>query len=867
MADPNLPEYKRFTITSKKDPVTGSFPVPDYTKDVQAFAKAIESALPKGAFYYVGEKYVNKLGQLSQDFFTYPEHASAVSKSLRYEAGRLGYKGGDQKYKVIARRGELDEGTRYNIREAELAPQRAEEEKLAKQQEKDAQKRAKEEEKRLRQQEREEQKKEKEAQKKAKEEEREKERQQKAEERESREHFRHAKSFFLKVLGVLTVLTDVVRRILSAVIDFATQSQKDMIQAHNLGMSYETVRAFRNTEISHGMREGVLTEGVSDIQTKFGNITKLDEKSIEDLAVVMGGKVKEMVNVALNEQSPEKAMGMVLDAFMEKANAGYNSVGQYVGEQNARRELYSYLLRISPAWAEIFATMQEEQHNINSLFRNQASTFEEWRKLLPTSRGDHTSMEYNVNVTMGEEWNIVKGILEQIKQSIGLALAPQLLTLLRRIADTRVGLSETENRERNIQNETANAKAIKQTRQTISDMTMSGQTKGADAYYLQALKYYLAELEQAQKGDIKGNIHPVVKTPEEIRYMAQQIAEAKARQSLGQVVVPESGSGVLGLGYRSWEAENEILPEASEIADVLNAYKSKFDLDKEKEAYKADVRSKVASKYAEQMEAEKNRQEGLRASKQKEAQEEVFKDKTSPYYYKAGDTKHFDSDTRVALATVERLYNTELIGSTLAEKLAYAEKQNYVYKDSKNTFKVKYPEVNLDYFDRLIDEQTEQAMNEENFLRFVYLRNKASIEPHILNKREEEAREAIQTGTVGAGLMVMNEIDWRRKIEESFPLGSYGTVIGENVKQQGGEVVYVIKADIGNGAPVTIWKGEGMMSKDGEFFNFNVTDEGVKFSGKTVSNSTSGTSASKAYKSLPRKDLVKSPEQAMYYNK
>ena len=42
-----------------------------------------------------------------------------------------------------------------------------------------------------------------------------------------------------------------------------------------------------------------VTEAVADIQNKFGNITKLDEKALEDLAVVMGGKISEMATMGL----------------------------------------------------------------------------------------------------------------------------------------------------------------------------------------------------------------------------------------------------------------------------------------------------------------------------------------------------------------------------------------------------------------------------------------------------------------------------------------------------------------------------------------------------------------------------------------
>ena len=169
------------------------------------------------------------------------------------------------------------------------------------------------------------------------------------------ESIRSTKHNFLKIIGVLTGIADITRRILSSVIALAERTTKDMITASNLGMSFEAVRGYRHTEAVHGLKEGTVTGAISDLQMKFGNITSLDEKALEALAVVMGGKIEEMVKMGLGSSNPEAVLGAILDDFNAKANAGYNSVGQYVGEQQARRELYSYLLKGSPQVADIFA--------------------------------------------------------------------------------------------------------------------------------------------------------------------------------------------------------------------------------------------------------------------------------------------------------------------------------------------------------------------------------------------------------------------------------------------------------------------------------------------------------------------------------
>ena len=249
----------------------------------------------------------------------------------------------------------------------------------------------------------------------------------------------HTRGALIKLVALLTGVTEITRRILSSMLAFSQQTVRDMTTAHNLGMSYEAVRSYHHIETAHGMKEGTITGAISDIQNMFGNITALDENALNALAVVMGGEIKEAIDMGLGSSNPDKVLGMILDKFNERANGGYNSIGQYVGEQQARRELYSYLLKVSPQIADIFATMQEEQHNINSIYRNQADTFEKFKNLNITKRGGNGELDYGVTVTLGEEWNQLKDAVDQIKEAFIVSFAPSLLALVRRLADTRVG--------------------------------------------------------------------------------------------------------------------------------------------------------------------------------------------------------------------------------------------------------------------------------------------------------------------------------------------------------------------------------------------------------------------------------------------
>lgn len=460
-------DYRKFTITSIPDPSSGGLFIPDYERDMKAIVnQAVKSALSEGGYFKTSSRVVDKItGETRLDVYVHSADASVVSDSLKTELGKLTYKDDF---------GRPTQDPKYALTSS--SPTKREVRALSKE-----------------------------------------------EERGDTEVTRFNKSAWLKVIGLLTSIADITRRILSSVIAFSTQTVKDMVTAHNLGMGYESVRNYRHVETAHGMKEGTITEAVAGEQQKYGNITSLDEKSLEYIALIMGNKVADMATMGLGASNPEAIVEAIVDRANELANQGINSVGQYVGEQQARRELYSYLLKYSPQIADIFATMQEEQHNINSLFRNQAETFEEWKNVLPTSRGNHIPAEYNVATTTGQEWNVVKEIYNQIKEGIALAIAPEILALLRRIANVRVGMSDRESKALDEKNKALNQQFIDSAK---VQLTTLGDTE-ADKQRALALNYYIKELEdENSKRDKIANLVP---TSDEIVVKGQDLAETAIR--------------------------------------------------------------------------------------------------------------------------------------------------------------------------------------------------------------------------------------------------------------------------------------------------------------------------------------------------
>ena len=491
-------EFKRITIRSLKDVnASGAYSIADYDKDMRAIERALKSALPTDAFYHkakdinYNDPTFHQIGKLKEDFYIKEGYTNVAQQAIDQALSKMVFSGStDPKYWATRTRPLSDDENKL-IKELE---------KINKE---------------------------------------------KGAEKET-EATRFNRGTMLKILGAITGLVDIARRILSSVLNIATQQVKETTEAHNLGISREQMRTYSRLETAHNLKEGTISGAIADIQNKFGNITSLDEKSLEALAVVMGGKIEEMATMGLGSSNPEAVLGAILDTFNERANAGMNSVGQYVGEQQARRELYSYLLKVSPQIADIFATMQEEQHNINSLYRNQADTFAEWKNTIGRQRNTTQAGE-GVLFTLGEEWGMFKTVLDEIKHALAVAIAPTLTRILRRLNNMRVTMNEGEKLRLNEENREANEKAIKETEASMAFLeqksggNINKLSKTERAYY-DVLKDYKTRLE---KENTKKDIDNIVETPNELkvrqeRWFTDNVAFYKALIKSGEVDLDDS---------------------------------------------------------------------------------------------------------------------------------------------------------------------------------------------------------------------------------------------------------------------------------------------------------------------------------------
>lgn len=761
----NLPTYRKLTVTSSPDPNNvGAYDIPRYLPDVKLMETAVKSALKDKEFFYMGERRVDPVTHEEKiDIYVHEDRGDVSKASL--DKFSTSFKGSNN--------------AKYTITESQLS---AEEQKAVAREE--------------------------------------------ARSKADNETTRFNRSTLLKIVGALTVLTNLVRRILSSVIAFSQQTYKDAITAHNLGMSYEAVHQYKHVETAHGMKEGTIVGSIEDIQKMFGNITTLDEKALESLALVMGGKIQEMVEMGLGASNPEKVLEAILDTFNEKANAGYNSIGQYVGEQQARRELYSYLMKISPQIADIFATMQEEQHNINSIFKN-SDTFQGF-KTVPDSRGGRNWSDYGVVEITAQQWNKVQEILSQLKDQIMITLAPPVQALLQKIANSRLFMTETERRNLNLENKSKNEAQLKAITKTLAgyEGKYDSLSEGEKAYY----DVLVEQKEILEKENKKTDIDDVTAKQAILNKRAVDLVRDK-----GKVL------------YREGESIPNVNPTYDELRDVVNAYggidtpeaRKAYAKSRERDAKNAD---KIVDSYNESHinDTKKQFREEI-ALAGKDFEKDRKKGTLKKYYNKLSNSR--DRQYLRALYILGKVYGFEYDldkeeGTSTLEKVMSALKRakgKYGDFDPMGGFVLDDTEYVASHYTPIKHLDKEVPVDYgDPYLKWLYEQPdiRAEMNEHILGYRADQEVEAMQTQNAIEAWEWFYEHSNFDRIKNQLANGTY-VVRGANTFPEYGENVYKIVIETKENGRTTktmeILNTEGGYGFEGEFANFTVSNGKINF--------------------------------------
>ena len=613
--------------------------------------------------------------------------------------------------------------------------------------------------------------------------------------------------------------------------------------AHNLGTNYQQARQIESAERVSGLGTGIITGAMSDVQSMFGNKTNIDEGALETLALVMGSKIEDLVK---SEVGAEVLVGEIIDAWNERASSGYNSIGEYVGEAQARRELYSLLNKVSPQLASIFALMQEQRTDEASLYKNLASgKFSDWvNGLSNVNRYPVNTIGEGLLKEVSQYANNVNDLIEQLKHGIAITFAEPAIAVLRSISNIRWGMTGKNNLDLDIKNLEANS-AWKEHAQAMLESLPSerGSMSANDWLSVETQrKYYNKQIENVEKQEEqrkKGkHVQDVSKTKlEEQDELGKDLAVAKKAIKAMVEQKPNLGKNLInryltGLGLTS----DEVASSGYLIEDILLAdeylrthsptYTEDINKEYEKNLNKLNTESEAKLLESKQKEIDKEYNSDFNEALAK-ARRKVLKKK--PLFKRSTD-----------IATSEGLNNQLEIMQEL-EKQGLVSEVKIVRSGNMDLPTVTYtkniPQASLTSEEK---EEISAENSEQAKLNALEHLNKELITYLIeqVYKETEQVGQNLNTFTV---LDLVKSDKLSNMLIADLLKGEY-SVIGSNVKDSDGENVYRLAIDINKDGKlqdteeIMLSTGRGFYGKEGNLGT--VTIEGTEITWQGVTAST-----------------------------
>lgn len=223
---------------------------------------------------------------------------------------------------------------------------------------------------------------------------------QKREEKKQEALQEYARSAQMKMLfAEVLIIGNTIRRILTTIVGMAKETVKvraDSIEAHNMGMAYQTYRANNYLDLAHGLEEGTRNQGIADLQSSFGDPTNLNMGAIDKLAPVLGSDIVRAINNGLGRDNPEQLLNLIMNAFFKQYQEGRNSLNEFVGKDQARKELVTAIQQVSPSIAKELAMMIDtaEYGKYAGLF----NSVESYDKLLGKTTGRYGLTDADIAV-------------------------------------------------------------------------------------------------------------------------------------------------------------------------------------------------------------------------------------------------------------------------------------------------------------------------------------------------------------------------------------------------------------------------------------------------------------------------------------
>jgi len=360
------------------------------------------------------------------------------------------------------------------------------------------------------------------------------------------------------VLGILVTIADIVRRILTNTLERAAETKELAVKANVLGVGTAYAKGLDFFDTAHGLGKDAHLNAIQSVQNMFGDVTNLDENALGVLARVMGNSVADMVRSGMGGKEPLELLDNILDAYFKQYKEGKNSLGQYVGTEQAKRELTTVLNGISPEIANLFAHMVKDYESGN--FGDFDNT-KGWRETTTSHVG--TNAEAGLVEKLGDSLNKWKSFWDQAKWSVLEGMSRTLISILDKLNNTRTFMSASESLAMDRKNLEKNQRAYARNEQNMQaqlslikgDVAANAKELGLDSsiYTAENMRdYYLLE---------HGNISKFEKDQIKKRLKDQNFNTSYAKNFLMALFMNRKTANSLGRAISMYEQNYRIEKE------------------------------------------------------------------------------------------------------------------------------------------------------------------------------------------------------------------------------------------------------------------------------------------------------------------
>lgn len=285
------------------------------------------------------------------------------------------------------------------------------------------------------------------------------EKQQKEDEKRLREeNSQKLKSFFL-IISIITVIADVLRRILSATLQRASEIKNEAQKGYRYNVPYAEKLRYKRMERARGLAEGTTMSGIADIESKFGVTDKINDSDLQILEPVIGKDAAEAVRSGLGGKGPAELNKMILNKFFTQALKGINWNNEQVGVADASRGLIARLALFSPAMADVLESMLYTSQT--EMYEGKVKDFDTFLDLggVQFDSSPEGSLNRRVMEDLGLVVDELTAKFKSLKENVLDTLGASLVKFIDWVDNSDLFLSDAEKAVRNEQNRKRNEEA------------------------------------------------------------------------------------------------------------------------------------------------------------------------------------------------------------------------------------------------------------------------------------------------------------------------------------------------------------------------------------------------------------------------